>query len=117
MSIINRITAYFKQRQLLLVIFIAIALAFVMTAISLHLYNLDDVSRLDVSLPNRENIRPAANQDEATKFGSSGALDTKALTDFQTLYSKSRDDLNKLGSFDGDPLNPDALQSMGSANE
>lgn len=117
MKIVNRIRIYFKDKQLLIVICAAIVIAFVMTVISLHLYNLDDVSRLDVSLPDSKNIRPVATEDETTKFGPSGALDTNALTDFQTLYTKNRDDLNKLGTFGGDPLNPDALQSVSSANE
>ncbi len=117
MKVTNRLAEYFKQKQLVLVIGAAIVLAFVMTAISLNLYNLDDVSRLDVSLPNRENIRPATTEDVTTQFGPSGALDAKALKDFQTLYTNTRDDLNKLGTFDGDPLNPDALQSTSSANQ
>ena len=117
MRLVNRLKDYFQDKQLLLVIAGSIVLAIVMTTISLQLYNLDDVSRLDVSLPNSKNIRPVATEDETTKFGASGALDTKAVNDFQTLYTKARDDLNKLGIYDGDPLNPDALQSVSTANE
>lgn len=105
----KRALSYFSERRILLGIIFAIILSLVMTVISLRLYDLDDVSRLDVSLPNRENIRPEE-ESEVQKFDSSGALDAKALADFQSLYSKNRSALDALGKFDGDALSNDSLR-------
>jgi hypothetical protein len=109
-SAVKRIASFFSERRILLGIVFAIIIAFVMTVISLRLYDLDDVSRLDVSLPNRESIRSAASADEVQKFDSSGPLDSKALSDFQNLYTKNRSALDALGKYDADALSSDSLQ-------
>jgi hypothetical protein len=109
MSTVKRLVAYFSERRIMLGIVLAVIIALVMTVISLRLYDLDDVSRLDVSLPDRGNIRPEE-ESEVQKFDSSGNLDAKALADFQSLYSKNRSALEALGKFDGDALSNDSLQ-------
>jgi hypothetical protein len=110
MESLKGVTTFFAKRRLLLGIIFAVILALVMTAISLRLYDLDDVSRLDVSLPNRESIRSSANESEVQKFGSSGPLDEQALSDFQKLYTKNRTALEALGKFDSDALSSDSLR-------
>lgn len=106
----HRLATFFKERRIILAILLAVILAFAMTAISLRLYDMDDVSRLDVSLPNRENIRSSTKEDDVQNFASSGALDAKALADFQVLYTKNRTALDALGKFDSDSLSDDSLQ-------
>lgn len=110
MSAIKRFVGFFSERRILLGIVFAIVVAFVMTVISLKLYDLDDVSRLDVSLPNRESIRSAASADEVQKFDASGPLDSKSLSDFQNLYTKNRAALDALGKYESDALSSDSLQ-------
>lgn len=110
MNALQRAGTYFAKRRMLLGIILAVVIALVMTAVSLRLYDLDDVSRLDVSLPNRESIRLSANEGEVQNFGASGALDAKALDDFQALYSKNRSALEALGKFDSDALSSEALR-------
>lgn len=110
MSTTKRVTAFFAERRLLLGIIFATVIAIIMTIISLRLYDLDDVSRLDVSLPIRENIRMSTKEDEVQQFGSTGVLDTQALSDFQALFTKNRSALDALGKFDGDALSSDSLK-------
>lgn len=110
MNPLQRITDFFAKRRLLLGIIFAVIIALVMTSLSLHLYDRDDVSRLDVSLPNRENIRSSAGESEVQKFDSSGPLDAQALSDFQKLYTKNRSALDALGKFDSDALSSDSLR-------
>lgn len=106
----RRVMTFFAERRILLALVLAILVALVMTVISLKLYDLDDVSRLDVSLPNRENIRSSEGEAEVQNFASTGELDAKALSDFQTLYTKNRSALDALGKFDGDALSSDSLK-------
>lgn len=111
MSLRERIVAYFKDRKILLGIIIAITASLVMTAVSLKLYDMDDVSRLDVSLPERENIRKKTTAEETTtKFDSFGTLDDKAFADFKKLYSSNREALNTLGKFDSNALDSSSLK-------
>lgn len=107
---LKRATAYLVERRIILVIILAIVIAFTMTLVSLRLYDMDDVSRLDVSLPNRENIRSSTKEDDIQKFDSSGVLDEQAFADFQALYTKNRSALDALGKFDGDALSSESLQ-------
>lgn len=106
----KRLTNYFAERQILLALIAAVVIAFIMTVISLKLYDLDDVSRLDVSLPNREGIRSSTDEEALQRFDSSGVLDAKAIADFQALYSKNRAALDALGKFDSDALSTNSLK-------
>ena len=105
MSVVKALADFFSKRQILLGIVSAILIASLMTLVSLKLYDLDDVSRLDVSLPKRESIRPSTSENDVQKFNSSGRLDDQALSDFQSLFTKNRLALDALGRFDSDALN------------
>ncbi len=106
----GRLITFFTERRIVLGIVGAVLIALIMTVIGLKLYDLDDVSRLDVSLPNREDIRSSEGGNEVQKFDSTGLLDEKAIADFQALFKKNRTALDTLGKFDGDALNSDSLQ-------
>lgn len=106
----QQLATFFKERQILLGILVAVVAACVMTVVSMRLYDIDDVSRLDVSLPNRESIRSSGDEEEVQNFAASGALDSKAMSDFQKLYDKNRAALDALGKFDSDVLSDDSLQ-------
>jgi|GEM_PF-3916985 len=110
MSVFKRMTAYFVERQIILALAFAVVIALIMTVVSLKLYDLDDVSRLDVSLPNREGIRSSTDEETLQRFDSSGVLDAQAIADFQALYSKNRAALDALGKFDSDALSTDSLK-------
>lgn len=110
MNTFQRMREYIVERQIILALAFAIIVALVMTFVSLKLYDLDDVSRLDVSLPNREGIRSSTDEEALQKFDSSGELDVQAISDFQSLYSKNRAALDALGKFDSDALSSDSLK-------
>ena len=95
----------------MLAIALAIVVALFMTVVSLKLYDMDYVSRLDVSLPSREALRAKTTiQEETKKFDASGPLDEQAFFDFQSIYTKNRTALDVLGKFDSDALNDNSLQ-------
>lgn len=110
MSTFSRLKNYIVERRIILALTFAILIAFIMTFVSLKLYDLDDVSRLDVSLPNRENIRSSTDEEALQRFDSTGELDVQAIADFQALYSKNREALDALGKFDSDALSSDSLK-------
>lgn len=110
MNALKRIKDYIVTRRIILALSLAILIAFIMTFVSLKLYDLDDVSRLDVSLPNREGIRSSTDEAALQRFDSSGELDAEAVADFQALYSTNRAALDALGKFDSDALSSDSLK-------
>lgn len=110
MNTFRRIAHYFAERRIILALAFSVVVALIMTVISLKLYDLDDVSRLDVSLPNREGIRSSTDEETLQRFDSAGVLDTQAIADFQALYSKNRAALDALGKFDSDALSSDSLK-------
>lgn len=111
MSIFKKVQELFRGRQMIIAITIAVTAALTMTAMSLKLYDMNYVSRLDVSLPNRENLRPKTTNDEETKkFDSSGPLDSQAFSDFYSSYKDNRNNLDVLGKYDGSPLSNESLQ-------
>lgn len=106
---INKLKVFFDERRIGIGIAMAIVSALIMTTVSMMMYDMDDVSRLDVSLPNREKIRPSTREDDMQKFASTGLLDREALLDFQVLFSKNRASLNALSKFDGNVLSDESL--------
>lgn len=111
MSAITRIKSFFDERRIILAITLAIVAALVMTAVSLRLYQMDYVSHLDVSLPEREDLRKKALEDtESVKFDATGPLNAQAFSDFQTLYTKNQTALGVLGKLDGDALSDESLR-------
>ncbi len=103
---------FFKERQFILAILLAIFIAIFMTLASLKLYNTSYVSRLDVSLPDRENIRPEkTNSSGGNKvFQVVGPVDEKTLKEFDEIYTKNRKDLDVLGRFNAEALSDESLQ-------
>lgn len=111
MSSVVRLKTYFGQRRIMLVIIFSIIIALVMTAVSLRLYDMNYVSRLDVSLPSREDLRKKTSTgDDTDKFDSIGPLDSRTFSDFQSIYTKNREALDAIGKFDGDSLSNDSLR-------
>lgn len=111
MSLVVQLKAYFDHRRIILVILFSILIALAMTAVSLRLYDMDYVSRLDVSLPSREDLRTKTSTgDNTDKFDSIGPLDAQTFSDFQSIYTKNRAALNATGKFDGDSLSNDSLR-------
>lgn len=112
MNLYTRLRHFLATRQIILAIFAAIIVALVMTAMSLKLYDMDYVSRLDVSLPDRESIRAKTSMDDynSKKFAPTGPLDNQAYSDFESIYLQNKKGLDVLGKFDGSALDNESLQ-------
>ena len=69
---------------------------------------IDEITN-DLSL-NVTDFADEGDEEEVQNFAASGALDSKAMSDFQKLYDKNRAALDALGKFDSDVLSDDSLQ-------
>lgn len=94
---------------------IAVVVAFAMTVVSMWVYNISDVARLDISRPGYEKARESVIKgDETITFGATGDLDANAMKDFQKLFDEKRKALNAIGRFDGDVLDDNQLKTSSS---
>lgn len=87
-----------------------IAVALLMTAISMSLYVSSGTSRLDLSRPDFEQARKDIKPIPDDTFSSEGKLDTATIDEFEKLYQKQRSYLNSLGSFEGASLDDTTLR-------
>lgn len=110
MKIIEYIKEFSKGKEFGLMILIAVLIALMTSALGLKLYNMSDVSRLDLSLPGHEKSRESIGTEERVTFDANGPVDSKSLDDFQKLFDDKRAAMNALHKFDGDLLNTDSLK-------
>lgn len=110
MNYYQRIRAFLLSHMIFFGVSIAVIVALVLTSVSMWLYVVSDVARLDVSRPQYQSVREEVKKVEDTKkFNSTGPLDVQALRDFQELFDARRKSLNESGRFDGSLLNDDQL--------
>lgn len=107
----SRSITWLREHKLFFAILLAITTAIGMTCISLWIYHVNDVSRLDISRPGYEKVRQSVKRNEEnTKFAPTGNLDQTALKQFDTLFGKARKDLDGNGKFDSNVLDDDQLK-------
>lgn len=101
---------HWQQHKFMLLVGLAIAVALVLTSISLWLYNSSGASQLDLSRPGYEQAREQAAQTNGlTSFPSSGALDSEALNEFRRLFDERLEEATAIDAFSGDVLSDKAL--------
>lgn len=89
----------------------ALIVAVFLTLISMALYISSGASRLDLSRPGYEKIRTEVrdNYDEKS-FSSTGPINSEVINDFQERFTRHRDALKKLDTFDTNALDDTQLQ-------
>ena len=111
MNLRAKFSNFFRERKLLTGIILAVTMALTLTFVSMIIYVLSDVARLDISRPGYEKFRESVIKNEATvRFEPNGSLDKQAVQDFQELFSEKRRLLEPIGRFDGNPLGDEELK-------
>lgn len=110
------ITDRVNRHRLIFAIIFAICIGLLLTVISMSLYISSGASRLDLSRPGYERVRQQVSETADTDtFASDGPLDSKAIDQFQGLFSKNRNILNKLDAYNGSQFNDDQLNLLPSS--
>ena len=111
MSHLSRLRNFFAERRILLGIIGVVTVALAMTVVSVWIYNLSDVARLDISRPGYEEARQSVIKgNETLQFSATGDLDQTAFETFEQLFDERRQALQAIGKFDGNGLNDDQLK-------
>ena len=100
-----------KSRQFALAITLSIVVAFALTCLSLWIYHINDVSRLDISRPGYEVVRESVQRDTTgSTFEATGNLDKKSIDTFKTEFAAKRKLLDGNSRFDPQVISDDELK-------
>ena len=99
-----------QQHRFLLLIIGSIAVALLLTAVSLKLYASSGAAQLDLSRPGYEQVvDKKAKSTVFEGYPSSGPINLQTLKEFQDLYKKRAEQATKIDSFGGEVMSDAAL--------
>lgn len=109
---LDDVLAWLKVRQFAIAIVGSIVVALVLTVVSMWVYHINDVSRLDISRPAYEGARKSVDRTDSPSndFESSGHLDKESLDAFQKEFDSKRKLLDGNSRFDPQVLSDDQLK-------
>lgn len=105
----NHLPGWQKHRFLAMV-GASIAVALMLVAISMKLYNTSGAAQLDLSRPGYEHVSEQVQKTDVFKgFPSTGAVDKQTFEEFRAMYNKRAAQASGVNSFGGDVMNDAAL--------
>lgn len=118
MSRLERFGVIIARHRILYGVAAALIIATLLTMVSMALYVSSGASRLDLSRPGYEQVRQEVQRNtREERFSANGPIDTDALKDFQSRYTKHRETMKKLDTFDSAALSDAQLQIVPSSSE
>lgn len=109
-QVIHTIRAWVVGHQLHTAVALALLIGGGVACLGLWIYDINDVSLLDISRPGYESARKSVQrEDDVLTFDANGALDGKALDTFESLFSTARKSLDANGSFGSEQLSDTEL--------
>jgi hypothetical protein len=105
----NHLPGWQKHRFLLMVGG-SIAIALMLVAVSMKLYNTSGAAQLDLSRPGYEHVSEQVQQSDVFKgFSSTGDIDKAVFEEFREMYNKRAKQASDVNSFGGDVMGDAAL--------
>ncbi len=102
-----------KHRFFVLIVGV-IAVSMLLVGVALSLYNSSGTAQIDLSRPGYQDVRKQAAQGVAVQgYPSTGALDKKALDQFDAMYRDQAAKATSTASFDEAALSEGSLQLLG----
>ena len=110
--------SFWDRHRLSLLLIITIAIAIVMTIISVIIYNSSGAAQLDLSRPGYRSVSDKAEtKDAIDTYSASGPVNKDTIEEFMKQYDAQASKAKAVDAFNGDPLNPEVLEFGVSANE
>lgn len=98
------------EHRFLIMIGVAIVIAFFLVGVALALYASSGAAQLDLSRPGYQSVREQATRTDAFDgFPTTGALDKAALEQFEKLYDERAIQATGVESFGGDGMSDESL--------
>lgn len=102
--------SFWGRHRLSLLLILTIAIAIVMTVISVAIYNSSGAAQLDLSRPGYRSVSSQIERnDTIDTYSASGPVNKDTIEEFIKLYDEQADKAKAVDAFNGDPLNPEVL--------
>ena len=106
----HRVREFVVAHQFACFIILCVAVALVMTLISLELYRRSGAIKLDMSRPGYEAVRTEVEKSSDDQpYDNSGPLNDSAINDFENRIKKYQSELDELGTYDNSIISDDSL--------
>lgn len=103
--------AFWDRHRLSLLLIMTVAIALLMTTISVVIYNTSGAAQLDLSRPGYLSVSDKVEQtDSIDVYSASGAVNKDTIEEFMKLYDAQAEKAKAVDAFNGDPLNPEVLE-------
>lgn len=110
--------SFWDRHRLSLLLIITLIVTFIMTTVSVIIYNSTGAAQLDLSRPGYQSVSSQVKKnDDIDGFSSSGPVTKDTINEFMKQYDAQAAKAKAIDAFNGDPLNPDALEFGTPANE
>ena len=110
--------SFWDRHRLSLLLIMTVAIALVMTVISVIIYNNSGAAQLDLSRPGYRSVSSQVDKtDEINSYSSTGAVNKDTIQQFMQLYDSQASKAKAVDAFNGDPLNPEVLEFGTPASE
>lgn len=102
---------FWDRHRLSLLLIITVAIALLMTTVSVIIYNSSGAAQLDLSRPGYRSVSDQVERNDAIDgYSASGAVNKETIEEFMELYDKEAAKAKAVDAFNGDPLNPEVLE-------
>ncbi len=102
---------FWDRHRLSLLLISTVAIALIMTVISVVIYNTSGAAQLDLSRPGYLSVSDKVEKtDEIDTYSASGPVNKETIEEFIKLYDAQAKKAKAVDAFNGDPLNPEVLE-------
>jgi len=103
--------SFWDQHRLSLLLILTVAIALVMTVVSVVIYNTSGAAQLDLSRPGYRSVSDKVERtDKIDTYSASGPVNKETIEEFIKLYDTQAAKAKAVDAFNGDPLNPEVLE-------
>lgn len=104
--------SFWDEHRFMVLIIGTIVIAITLVSISIAIYQFSGSAQLDLSRPGYQSVSDKVNRtDPVTDYSAYGPVNKSTVSDFTTLYDTQTAKAKAIDAFNGDPLNPNVLES------
>lgn len=108
----EEVLSFWAQHRFLLLISATIVGALILTVISTSIYYMSGAAQLDLSRPGYQSVSDQVDRNDTIQdYSASGPVNKSTVEEFTKLYDSEAKKAKAVDAFNGDPLNPEVLES------
>lgn len=105
-----RTMSHWQRHKFMALVGATIVISLFLVGVALALYSSSGAAQLDLSRPGYQSVREQASKtQDFESYPATGKLDSKAISDFKTLYDKKAKEATAVDSFGGKVMTDQSL--------